>query len=142
MSFILSQKSLRRLEGVNPALVQVVRRAIQITPIDFIVVEGLRTKERQAYLVEKGASKTMNSRHLTGDAVDLAPIVDNKVSWDWKHFYPLAEAVKQAAKELRTEVRWGGTWKNLSETEFKDGKVELSKTFPDGPHFEIFRSKS
>jgi peptidoglycan L-alanyl-D-glutamate endopeptidase CwlK len=139
MSFILSQKSLRRLEGVNPALVQVVRRAIQITPIDFIVVEGLRTKERQAYLVEKGASKTMNSRHLTGDAVDLAPIVDNKVSWDWKHFYPLAEAVKQAAKELRTEVRWGGTWKKLSETEFANGKTELSKTFPDGPHFEIGR---
>ena len=142
MGFILSQKSLRRLEGVNPALVQVVKRAIQITPIDFIVVEGLRSKERQAYLVEKGASKTMNSRHLTGDAVDLAPIVDNKVSWDWKHFYPLAEAVKEAAKQLRTEVRWGATWKNLSETEFKDGKVELSKTFPDGPHFEIPRSKS
>ena len=139
MGFILSQKSLRRLEGVNPALVQVVKRAIQITPIDFIVVEGLRTKERQAYLVEKGASKTMNSRHLTGDAVDLAPIVDNKVSWDWKHFYPLAEAVKEAAKQLRTEVRWGGNWDKLSETEFVNGKTELSKTFPDGPHFEIFK---
>ena len=141
MSFILSQKSMRRLEGVNPALVQVVKRAIQITPIDFIVVEGLRTKERQAYLVEKGASKTMNSRHLTGDAVDLAPIVDNKVSWDWKHFYPLAEAVKQAAKEVRTEVRWGGCWKSLSEVEFINGKTELSKTFPDGPHFEISKEK-
>lgn len=123
MSFILSQKSLRRLEGVNPALVQVVKRAIQITPIDFIVVEGLRTKERQAYLVEKGASKTMNSRHLTGDAVDLAPIVDNKVSWDWKHFYPLAEAVKQAAKEVKVEVEWGGDW----------------TSFKDGPHWQLPR---
>ena len=141
MTFILSQKSLRRLEGVNPDLVKVVRRAIQITPIDFIVVEGLRTKERQAYLVEKGASKTMNSRHLTGDAVDLAPIVNNKVSWDWKDFYPLAEAVKQAAKEVKVEIRWGGTWKNLSETEFKNGIVELSKTFPDGPHFELAKEK-
>lgn len=139
MSFILSQKSLRRLEGVNPALVQVVKRAIQITPIDFIVVEGLRTKERQAYLFEKGATKTMNSRHLTGDAVDLAPIVNNKVSWDWKDFYPLAEAVKEAAKQLRTEVRWGANWRKLSETEFVNGKTELSKTFPDGPHFEIPR---
>lgn len=137
MSFILSQKSLRRLEGVNPALVQVVKRAIQITPIDFIVVEGLRTKERQAYLFEKGATKTMNSRHLTGDAVDLAPIVNNKVSWDWKDFYPLAEAVKEAAKQVRTEVRWGGNWSKLSATEFVDGKTELSKTFPDGPHFEL-----
>ena len=126
MSFILSQKSLRRLEGVNPALVQVVKRAIQITPIDFIVVEGLRTKERQAYLVEKGASKTMNSRHLTGDAVDLAPIVDNKVSWDWKHFYPLAEAVKKAAKEVKVEVEWGGDW----------------ESFKDGPHWQLPRSKS
>lgn len=123
MSFILSQKSMRRLEGVNPALVQVVKRAIQITPIDFIVVEGLRTRERQAYLVEKGASKTMNSRHLTGDAVDLAPIVDNKVSWDWKHFYPLAEAVKQAAKEVKVEVEWGGDW----------------TSFKDGPHWQLPR---
>ena len=139
MSFILSQKSLRRLEGVNPALVQVVKRAIQITPIDFIVVEGLRTRERQAYLFETGATKTMNSRHLTGDAVDLAPIVNNKVSWDWKDFYPLAEAVKEAAKQLRTEVRWGANWRKLSETEFVNGKTELSKTFPDGPHFEIPR---
>ncbi len=124
MSFILSQKSLRRLEGVHPDLVKVVKRAIQITPIDFIVVEGLRTKERQAYLVEKGASKTMNSRHLTGHAVDLAPIVDNKVSWDWKHFYPLAEAVKQAAKEVKVEVEWGGDW----------------KSFKDGPHWQLPRN--
>ena len=139
MSFILSQKSLRRLEGLNPDLVKVVKRAIQITPIDFIVVEGLRTKERQAYLFEKGATKTMNSRHLTGDAVDLAPIVDNKVSWDWKYYYPLAEAVKEAAKQVKVEVRWGGTWKGLSETEFDNGRTVLSKTFPDGPHFEIGR---
>mgnify|MGYP003336761208 CR=1 FL=1 len=123
MSFILSQKSMRRLEGVNPDLVKVVKRAIQITPIDFIVVEGLRTKERQAYLVEKGASKTMNSRHITGHAVDLAPIVDNKVSWDWKHFYPLAEAVKQAAKEVKVAVEWGGDW----------------ASFRDGPHWQLPR---
>ena len=123
MTFILSQKSLRRLEGVNPDLIKVVKRAIQITPIDFIVVEGLRTKERQAYLFEKGATKTMNSRHLTGDAVDLAPIVNNKVSWDWKDFYPLAEAVKHAAKEVKVEVEWGGDW----------------TSFKDGPHWQIPR---
>ncbi len=139
MSFILSAKSLRRLEGVNPDLVKVVRRAIQITPIDFIVVEGLRTKERQAYLFEKGATKTMNSRHLTGDAVDLAPIVNNKVSWDWKDFYPLGMTLKAAAKEMKVEIRWGANWKKLSETEFVNGKIELSKTFPDGPHFEIYK---
>ena len=65
----------------------------------------------------------MNSRHLTGHAVDLAPIVDNKVSWDWKHFYPLAEAVKKAADEVKVKVEWGGDW----------------KSFKDGPHWQLPR---
>lgn len=123
MSFQLSDKSLRRLEGVHPDLVRVVKRAIEITPVDFLVVEGLRTKERQAYLLDAGKSRTMNSYHLTGHAVDIAPIVDGKVSWEWKFFHPMADAMKQAAKELGVELTWGGSW----------------KTFPDGPHFQIER---
>ena len=75
----LSQRSLDRLIGVNPNLVKVVKRAIQISEIDFMVVEGLRTKETQAEYVKKGVSKTMNSYHLTGHAVDLAPIVNGKI---------------------------------------------------------------
>jgi len=123
MTFHLSEKSLRRLEGVHPKLVAVVKRAIEITPIDFVVIEGLRTKARQAYLLEAGKSRTMNSYHLTGHAVDIAPIIDGKTSWDWKYFHPLADAMKQAAEELNVQITWGGSF----------------KTFPDGPHFQIPR---
>ena len=123
MPFALSEKSLSRLSGVHPDLQKVVKRAIELTTIDFVVTEGLRTKERQAYLVEKGASKTMNSRHLTGHAVDIAPIVDGKVSWEWKHFYPIIGAMKVAAEELGIPVIHGADW----------------VTFKDGPHHELDR---
>lgn len=125
MTFQLSDKSLRRLEGVHPDLVRVVKRAIEITPVDFLVVEGLRTKERQAYLLDAGKSRTMNSYHLTGHAVDIAPVVNGKVSWDWKFFHPMADAMMKAADELGVKIEWGGKW----------------KTFPDGPHFQIERSQ-
>lgn len=124
MSFHLSEKSLRRLDGVQTDLVKVVKRAIEITPVDFVVIEGLRTKARQAYLLDAGKSRTMNSYHLTGHAVDIAPIVDGKVSWEWKHFHPMVAAMKQAAKELNVKITAGADW----------------KSFPDGPHFQIERS--
>ena len=73
--FVLGARSLKNLEGVNPNLIKVVKRAIEISPVDFAVIEGVRTKARQAELVKKGASKTMNSRHITGHAVDIAPYV-------------------------------------------------------------------
>lgn len=124
MSFKLSEKSLRRLDGVHPDLVKVVKRAIEITPVDFVVIEGLRTKARQAYLLDAGKSRTMNSYHLTGHAVDIAPIIDGQVSWAWKHYYPLADAMMAAAKELNVKITWGGRW----------------KTFPDAPHWQIDRT--
>lgn len=121
MGFKLGSKSLARLEGVHPDLVRVIHRAIEITPVDFSVVEGLRTKERQAELVAAGASKTMNSRHLTGHAVDIAPYVGGTIRWDWPLFYQLAPAVKKAAAELGVKVEWGGDW----------------ATFKDGPHWQL-----
>lgn len=121
MGFKLGSKSLARLEGVHPDLVRVIHRAIEITPVDFSVVEGLRTKERQAELVAAGASKTMNSRHLTGHAVDIAPYVGGTIRWDWPLFYQLAPAVKKAATELGVKVEWGGDW----------------ATFKDGPHWQL-----
>lgn len=124
MAYALGEQSLKRLAGVHPDLDAVVRLAITLTAQDFRVIEGRRTKERQRYLVEKGASKTMNSRHLTGHAVDLAPIVNGQVSWDWKYFYPIAEAMKQASKIKGIPVEWGGDWK-----------------FRDGPHWQLPRSK-
>lgn len=139
--FHLSEKSLRRLEGVHPDLVKVVKRAIEITPVDFRVIEGLRTKARQEYLLAAGKTRTRNSYHLTGHAVDIAPVVDGQVSWDWEYFYPMAEAMRSAAKELNVRVKWGASWKYLDELPTKLDKSIRSKEFPDGPHFQIDRSK-
>lgn len=119
--YVLGAKSRSNLLGVHPVLVQVVKRAIQITEVDFTVFEGLRNLERQKELVAKGFSKTMNSRHLTGHAVDLVANINGKLSWDEKHYYFINKAMKQAARELGVNIRWGGEF----------------KSFFDGPHFEI-----
>ena len=121
MGFILGKKSKERLVGVHPDLVAVVQRAIEITDIDFTVLEGMRTLERQRQLVAAGASKTMNSRHLTGHAVDLAPLLNGKVSWDWPLYHRLAPFVDRAAKELGVPIEWGGRWLR----------------FKDGPHWQL-----
>ena len=111
------------MEGVHPDLVRVVERAIQITDVDFGVTEGLRTRERQAQLFVAGASKTMNSRHLTGHAIDLVAYIGSEVRWDWPLYHKIAAAMKAAAKELGVAITWGGDW----------------ASFKDGPHFELDR---
>ncbi len=121
MTFHLGSRSRSRLEGVHPDLVKVVEHAIEITPVDFTVLEGVRTVERQFELVDRGASWTMRSRHLTGHAVDLAPIVDGEVSWHWPDYYQLARAVKKAAVEVGVDVEWGGDWVKVL----------------DGPHWQL-----
>lgn len=123
MPFALSSRSEHALQGVNPDLVRVVRRAITLTNVDFVVTEGLRTPERQAELVKAGASKTLNSRHITGHAVDLAPIIAGQVRWDWPPFHELARSMKQAAAAEGVAIVWGGSWTR----------------FRDGPHFELDR---
>jgi hypothetical protein len=135
--FQLGEKSLERLGAVKPSLQAVVKRAIELSTVDFRVIEGIRTLERQKYLLKKGATRTLKSKHLTGDAVDLAPVINGQVSWDWQYFHPIAQAMKQASEELGTPIRWGGTWLPLSAISATNGKFPLSKTFPDGPHFEI-----
>jgi peptidoglycan L-alanyl-D-glutamate endopeptidase CwlK len=107
MSYVLGKRSLGNLEGVHPDLVAVVKRAIQITKSDFVVIEGVRSKERQKELVAKGASKTLNSRHITGHAVDIAPW---PITWEKKAFIPIVEAMKQAADELGIDVVHGHDW--------------------------------
>lgn len=116
-----------RLDGVHPDLCVVVRRAAEACPFDIIVLEGVRSYERQKKLVAQGASKTMKSRHLRqpdgyGHAVDLAPVLDTdgdgdtEPSWHWPHYDQLAPVVFAAASELSIPVEWGGDW-----TRFKDG---------------------
>lgn len=121
MTYTLSKKSRDRLSGVHPDLVKVVERAIEITEVDFAVLEGVRSKTRQEQLVKAGASQTMRSRHLTGHAVDLGAYVAGSVRWDWPLYHKLAVAVKQAAAELQIPIEWGGDW----------------TTFKDGPHWQL-----
>ena len=122
MSFALSARTRARLTGVHPALTAVVERAIALTSVDFMVTEGLRTPKRQAELVRAGASRTLNSRHLTGHAVDLAALVDGAVRWDWPLYPRIAGAMKAAAAERGVALIWGGDWR-----------------MRDGPHFELDR---
>lgn len=124
--FKFSQRSLDKLKGVHPDLVKVVHRALAISEQDFVIVEGVRTKEKQAEYVKKGVSKTMNSRHITGHAVDIYPYLGNgKLEMnDWAMFRKVANAMKQSAQELNVSIVWGGDWKK----------------FRDGPHFELDRT--
>lgn len=109
-SFKLGERSLQELEGVHPDLVAVVKRAIELSVQDFAVHDGIRTLDEQRRMVETGASQTLDSRHITGHAVDLVPYVNGQLRWEWEPIYRVADAVRVAAKELDTAIRWGGVW--------------------------------
>lgn len=121
MSFILSPRSRTNLAGVHPDLVKVVERAIQVTPVDFTVIDGLRTDAEEAKNLAAGASQTKNSRHLTGHAVDIAAFVRGKVVISWEFAPKIADAMKYAARDLKIPIEWGGDW----------------RTFKDGVHFQL-----
>lgn len=129
MGFALTTRDLQRLDGVHPDLVRVIKRAAELSPVEFRVLEGLRTRERQAQLVKQGASHTMRSRHITGHAVDIAPYLDTdgdgdrEVSWHWPHYNALAPWIKRAAEQEGVKVVHGASW----------------RTFPDAPHWELDR---
>lgn len=126
MTITLSEKSRIKLEGAHPDLRKVIERAAALSSIDFTVLEVLRTVARQKELVAKGASKTMNSRHLPGPdgksrAVDIAPMDGGQVSWAWPLYHKLAPVIKQAAKDVGVAIEWGGDW----------------RSFKDGPHWQL-----
>ena len=145
---ILGEVSLRNLIGVNPKLQLLVEEGIKESPIDFRVTEGLRTISRQKHLVSIGASRTMDSRHLTGDAVDLVPW-DGGPRWEWPLIYRLAEHIRKVALIHSISLRWGGAWDVHSFTYTTKPPEELvsdyvarcksrgKKAFLDGPHFEL-----
>lgn len=147
--FKFSQASLNRLSKVHPDMQKVAMRAIQISPIDFSVTQGLRTREEQCALYGKGRTGaqcraagvpeqyaspgdkkvtwTMNSNHLSGNAIDVAPFVNGKLEYDdngklglWPK---IAKAFKDAAAELHVSIEWGGDWEKTK----------------DRPHFELVR---
>jgi peptidoglycan LD-endopeptidase CwlK len=149
MSFKLSQRSLDKLEGVNPKLVAVVQKAILLTKIDFGVTYGLRTVEEQEKLVAAGRSQTMKSKHITGHAVDLMAYVDGKGCWELNVYDDLADAMAQAARDEGVAIRWGAAW-HINDIRIYKGTMEQAmldyidlrrsegkRPFIDGPHFEL-----
>ena len=122
----LTAVSLKKLAGVHPDLVKIITRAAEISPQPFQVTEGVRTLNRQRRMVATGASRTLRSRHLAapnglGHAVDVVAMIGGRVSWELPLYHRIADAVKQAARELGVPVEWGGDWKG----------------FVDGPHFQL-----
>jgi len=149
MIFVLSKKSLGKLEGVDDRLQEVVMQAIGITKVDFGVIEGVRSIARQKRLVNSGASHTMKSKHLEGKAVDLLAYADGRASWELNLYDDIAKAIKESARISNLGIRWGGAW-NIEDIRFWNGSMEKAmnyyidsrrsvgkKPFIDGPHFEI-----
>ena len=149
MSFRLSDRSLSMLQGVDEQLVATVKLAISLTKTDFGVICGMRTIEEQRALVAKGASKTMNSKHLEGKAVDLMAYIGSRGSWELNLYDDIADAMKEAAKETGTLLRWGAAWQVPDIRQWEgtmenamNAYVDLRRSdgkrpFIDGPHFEI-----
>ena len=125
MTFSFGAKSSERLAKVHPDLQRVFNEAIKNSPLDFSITEGLRTLERQKELFSAGKSQTMNSRHITGHAVDIAVIKDGTVTWDSQYYIPVLDHIKAIAKTMNIPIVCGGDW----------------VTFKDYPHVELHRSK-
>ena len=150
MAFTLSQRSLGRLDGVKNELHSVVTTAIGLTNVDFGVTCGLRTEKEQEDLVARGASKTMKSKHLTGDAVDVvAYIGGSRISWELNLYDDIADAFKEASVREGVGIRWGASW-HIPDLRDWEGTAEEAmmayidlrrsqgrRPFIDAPHFEL-----
>jgi len=150
MAFVLGKASQGKLDLVKPQLARVVRRAITITSVDFTVFEGVRTLATQKEYLRRGVTTTLNSKHLTGDAVDLVPWISGGPRWEWEAIYPIAAAMRDAAIAEGVQLRWGGNWSNLNAimagaNAMRDAveyytKARLAagkRAFIDGPHYEL-----
>jgi peptidoglycan L-alanyl-D-glutamate endopeptidase CwlK len=150
MTFILSERSLNNLVGVDERLVEVVKRAIEITKVDFGVIEGVRTPEKQLEYFNKGASQiAVGGTHVHGKAVDLMAYIGARGSWELNLYDDIADAMKAAAIEQDVAIRWGGAW-TVSDIRKWQGTMESAmnayiddcrskgrRPFIDGPHFEL-----
>lgn len=119
--FRFGSRSKSKLEGVHEDLVKLCYKALEYSDVDFGITQGMRTEEQQKELVNKGASQTMNSRHLTGHAVDIICYVGGKGSWHWPLYVKVYEAFRKASLEMNIPLEWGGNW----------------VTIKDGPHFQL-----
>lgn len=146
--WVFGDRSLSNLKGVNPRLIQVAIKSLGWSDVDFAVTDGVRTIEEQRALVACGATRTMDSKHLTGDAIDLVPFVGDKLRWELPVICTMAAAVRAAAVDLGVKLRWGGAW-DLEFTatigapiDVVDGYAKRRQAmnrsaFIDGPHFEL-----
>ena len=152
MPFHLGRRSRAELRRVHPCLVRVVENAITRTTQDFAVHDGIRTEAEQRRLVERGASRTMNSKHRIqadgyGHAVDLVPWLDGRLRWEWPLIYPIADAMRTAGEIEGVRIRWGGHWGELTGMDddpeamvsaYVDARRAAGQgAFIDGPHFEL-----
>ena len=149
MTFKLSRRSRDNLIGVDPDLVAVVERAIQLTKVDFAVTEGVRTAARQRELFEKKATQTLESRHLKGEAVDLVAFLGGRRIREHNLYDDIADAMRLAALERNVGLRWGAAW-NVPDIRHWNGTMEQAmhhyidarrklgqRPFIDAPHFEL-----
>ena len=153
MTFALSARSLSRLEGVDPRLVAVVKRAIELTTVDFAVSEGLRSPARQEELFNQGATQIrVGGKHVVGQAVDLVAILQGRASWELNLYDNIADAMRTAAFEKQVPLRWGAAW-NVPDIRLWPGTMEEAmnfyidarrkegkRPFIDAPHFEVTTS--
>lgn len=151
MPFAFGPKSVQELAGVKPQLRAVAERALALTSQDFAITDGLRTLAEQQELLAKGATTTLDSKHLTGDAVDAVPFINGRPRWEWPPTYQVAAAFQQAAIELNVRLRWGGVWdrefnllgRGAANLEDEVNAYSLRRrragrrVFLDGPHFEL-----
>ena len=149
MGFSLSSRSLKKLEGINETLIEVVKEAIQLTKVDFGVTFGMRTLEEQQKLFDSGRSQTMKSKHLEGRAVDLVAYFGSDISWELNIYDDICDAMAEAARRNTLALKWGAAW---SEGDIRmyggtaedamNAYIDLRRSegrrpFIDAPHFEI-----
>jgi peptidoglycan L-alanyl-D-glutamate endopeptidase CwlK len=149
--FAFGTRSLANLAGVHPDLQKVAHRALAVTRIDFGVIEGRRTLDRQRQLIAQGASQTMHSRHLTGHAIDIMAYVGGQGRWDAGLYYGIAGAFIQAATELNVPMIWGGAWTRIDgSTRSPDEMISAyvasrraagRRPFIDSGHYELLRDR-
>lgn len=134
--FKFSKRSLSKLEGVDPRLVSVAGRAIQITKVDFGVIEGLRTLAQQKIYFDRGASKTMKSKHLKGMAIDTMAYIGSRGSWELPLYAQIADAFAEAARQEGVRIRWGGAWNYPNIADYAGPMSDIQRSWDSG-HFEL-----
>lgn len=146
---MLHPRSESKLAGVDDRLRQLVTEAATTCPFDLLVTDGRRSRARQAQLVAAGASQTMDSAHITGEAIDVAAVVGKSVRYDWPLYYIMADHMREAAVKLGIRIRWGGCWDRDLSASGDDAEQMVAgyvarrkavgkKAFLDGPHLELF----